>query len=364
MKSRHRNSEPPWKKGVEPILVLYSILAAVSGVFLTYALSEKDFTFASCLTFDIPLLFSIIFFIYSAEKITDALDESDVKKLVYSYVSYNLAVASLIWGLFSGIFMKFFGRSVLEFTWQHFFLWIGFLILYCFSAWKWISNFFWLLFTNKHSYHEYLQELEGKIEAEPDVKGGMKLFYQFRRFFRGEIIDIKFKEVNIELRPSTIDGVGLFTIKKFKKGEVIAEGIHLDDLELLVPWSEVSKVDTKIKTKINDFCVGTPDGFYPPPNNDFNRITPDWYMNHSCTGNVGFDEVGDFIALRSIEVDEELTYDYALAESSPKFELSCRCGEDNCRKIITGNDWKDKNIIGDKIHVMMPALKLEYQKII
>jgi hypothetical protein len=45
--------------------------------------------------------------------------------------------------------------------------------------------------------------------------------------------------------------------------------------------------------------------------------------------------------MRDIEKGEELTYDYSLADSNPNFSINCSCGSRDCRKTITGNDWKD-----------------------
>jgi uncharacterized protein len=65
-------------------------------------------------------------------------------------------------------------------------------------------------------------------------------------------------------------------------------------------------------------------------------------MNHSCNYNVGFDKVGNFVTARNIKQGEELLLDYGLFFSDPKFKMKCMCGSKNCRKFITGNDWKDK----------------------
>jgi len=352
-------SEAPWKKSTEPVLVLYSILAALAGLFLTYSLGEKDFSYPTCLTFDIPLFLSIMFFIYSAEIVTDALDESDVKKILYSYLSYNLAVVCLIWGMISSVYVKFYHGHIWDISIKRITIDALFLGVFIIASWKWAYDFCWLMFRNKHDYHDYILELEGKTDVASDYGLGMKIFYKYRKCLFGEINEFVFQSINIELRPSPISGIGLFALKKFVEREVIAEGIHLSDIESIVLWSQIKGIDTIIEKKIKDFCVGTPEGFYPPEGLDFNNLTADWYMNHSCNGNVGFNEVGDFIALRNIEEGEELSYDYALAESNPQFTMQCTCKNVNCRKRITGNDWKNKEIIQHKINYMLPALREE-----
>jgi hypothetical protein len=74
------------------------------------------------------------------------------------------------------------------------------------------------------------------------------------------------------------------------------------------------------------------------------EVPPDFikenFVNHSCDGNAWF--IGDdkLVACRKIKKGEEIAYDYALTESSKFFKLNCLCGSKNCRKIITGDDWK------------------------
>lgn len=169
-----------------------------------------------------------------------------------------------------------------------------------------------------------------------------------------------FKLILIELRPSNIHGVGVFAIKKINEKQFVAEGIHREDYEDLVSWEEAKSFDEDIKKKIHDFCIGTPDGFYPPEDKDFSKLSVEWYMNHSCNGNVGFNENGDFVAIKDIEKDEELTYDYGLAESYPDFIMECHCGNSNCRKTITGNDWRDSEIIKNNLAYMLPALRKSF----
>ncbi len=106
-----------------------------------------------------------------------------------------------------------------------------------------------------------------------------------------------------------------------------------------------------------DFCIGTPEGFIPPENLDFNRLSIEWYLNHSCEGNCGFNDNGDFVAIREIESGEELTYDYGLAESNPNFRMMCACGSKSCRKLITGNDWKDEEFQAKNQDHMLPRLR-------
>ena len=172
-------------------------------------------------------------------------------------------------------------------------------------------------------------------------------------------IKSSFKTVIIECRPSKIDGVGVFAVRQISKGQTIAEGVNKKDYDDLVPWEKIKSLDQDIKKKINDFCLGTPEGFLPPEDNDFNKLSIEWYMNHSCNGNVGFNKNGEFAAARDIEKGEELTYDYGLAESNPKFSMKCKCESSNCRHLITGNDWKDPAFRKKNLNHMLPKLRVK-----
>jgi len=168
-----------------------------------------------------------------------------------------------------------------------------------------------------------------------------------------------FINVTVELRPSKIaaNEVGVFAVAKIKKGIRVFEGVHLNDFENSIPWSDFASLSKTIQEKILAFCVGTPQGFIPPDSYDFNSLSIEWYLNHSCDGNIGFDCVGDFVAIKTINPGDELAYDYGLVESNPKFRIRCGCKTSNCRKVITGDDWKLLKSNSKKIKFMHPYLK-------
>lgn len=163
----------------------------------------------------------------------------------------------------------------------------------------------------------------------------------------------------IELRPSHIDlgGVGVFAVSSIPKGQKVADGIAEADFQDLIPWTAFEGYDPDVQKKVHDFCIGTPRGFVPPENLDFNKLSIEWYLNHSCDGNCGFNDDGDFVAIRDIEQGKELAYDYGLAESNPNFTMKCTCGSEKCRKVITGNDWKNQDFRAQHLQHMHPRLR-------
>ena len=63
-------------------------------------------------------------------------------------------------------------------------------------------------------------------------------------------------------------------------------------------------------------------------------------LNHSCEPSCGLIGSQVLVAMRDIEVGEELTFDYATCDCSDYDEFTCLCGEPTCRAIVTGQDWR------------------------
>lgn len=67
---------------------------------------------------------------------------------------------------------------------------------------------------------------------------------------------------------------------------------------------------------------------------------PACYINHSCDPNTGIcdNDYGgfDFIALRDIAQNEEITWDYETGEYVSIAVPCCLCGTANCREVIRG----------------------------
>jgi len=46
------------------------------------------------------------------------------------------------------------------------------------------------------------------------------------------------------------------------------------------------------------------------------------------------------VAMRDIDVGEELCFDYAMSDSDDYDEFDCTCGTALCRSVVRGSDWK------------------------
>jgi uncharacterized protein len=63
-------------------------------------------------------------------------------------------------------------------------------------------------------------------------------------------------------------------------------------------------------------------------------------VNHSCTPTAGLSGQISLVALHDLVPGDEIAFDYAMSDAHPSFLMKCYCGQSNCRKMITGNDWK------------------------
>ena len=136
----------------------------------------------------------------------------------------------------------------------------------------------------------------------------------------------------VEVRDKSLNGKGIFAKEDIKKGEIVfIKGGH-------------------ILTKNEIFSSGVINSYFPISDEYYlgatNKEEEDkikLYQNHSCNPNVGLHGEITFVAMRDIEKDEELTVDYAFIDNE-EYSFKCTCGSDNCRGMITGFDWKIKDL--------------------
>ena len=136
----------------------------------------------------------------------------------------------------------------------------------------------------------------------------------------------------IEKRNSEITGVGIFAKEVIHAGEVVCvKGGHILRKEALFSSSV-----------INSYHLIS-DNLYiaakTAEEEEFIKI----YINHSCEPNCGLRGEITFVAMREIQTDEEITFDYAFLDNED-YSFQCSCGTKNCRHTITGYDWKIKRL--------------------
>ncbi|MEK7295595.1 MAG: SET domain-containing protein-lysine N-methyltransferase [Actinomycetota bacterium] len=63
-------------------------------------------------------------------------------------------------------------------------------------------------------------------------------------------------------------------------------------------------------------------------------------INHSCAPNCGMRNATQLVAMRDIEEGVELTFDYAMSDTSDYDEFVCSCATNQCREAVSGADWR------------------------
>jgi histone-lysine N-methyltransferase SETD1 len=140
------------------------------------------------------------------------------------------------------------------------------------------------------------------------------------------------------VRGSKIHGWGLFAEQRFKKGDFVAEYVGeyvtnsvADAREAAYQARRIQDYQFRVDEKlVIDATLNGGNGRY---------------INHNCNPNciskiiLGESEGGEsqrrrvlFVALRDIEINEEITYDYQFPlEMNLKNRIPCNCQSDDCR---------------------------------
>jgi hypothetical protein len=123
-----------------------------------------------------------------------------------------------------------------------------------------------------------------------------------------KIINSIIENCNVRLKPSKVcSGVGVFSIIPIKKGTVIFKDVTEDNIH--IKWEEIKDVDKRVKEYLKIICNFDEEGIYL--SRTVNNINLSYFVNHSDKPNVKHDLDKDvFIALRDIDIDEELVCVY------------------------------------------------------
>jgi hypothetical protein len=123
-------------------------------------------------------------------------------------------------------------------------------------------------------------------------------------------------------------GYGVFARRPIPKGTIV---YVKDPLEIEVTPEQFEAMDPQFQAVVNWFSYIDEQGC---------RIVS-WdiakYVNHSCDSNSISTGYGFEISTRNIAAGEEITDEYGIF-NLPK-TLRCCCGSQNCRGIISENDW-------------------------
>lgn len=127
------------------------------------------------------------------------------------------------------------------------------------------------------------------------------------------------KNVYCTIRPSPIEGVGVFAVRDIPEGEMPFRGSG--DPEIVrIPESDVfdnPRIPDTVKKMVRDFYA-TEDGEICFSDHSFNQLDISYWMNTSSEPNVTF-RPADYsvVAKRDIKAGEELTIDYGEFSDQP-----------------------------------------------
>jgi SET domain-containing protein len=145
------------------------------------------------------------------------------------------------------------------------------------------------------------------------------------------MIQMSYRSSKTEVRESKIHGHGLFAVADIAKDEIVAiKGGHIVDRKTL---------REKITPALGPVEIQIDDDLFIAPVTEEERELSMLYSNHSCEPNLGVRGEITFVAMRDIRAGEELTHDWAMTDDED-YSVECNCGAANCRKILTGKDWR------------------------
>jgi SET domain-containing protein len=141
----------------------------------------------------------------------------------------------------------------------------------------------------------------------------------------------------VEIRASPIHGKGMFANAPITKGEVVA----------IWGGNFVSKDEAEEARKNTDNRVQQiDDDVFEVFSHENRGDDPTYFHNHSCDPNTWMEDEVTLTARRNIKANEELTFDYAMFEANEDHIIieNCPCRSANCRRRITGKDWRRKDL--------------------
>lgn len=154
------------------------------------------------------------------------------------------------------------------------------------------------------------------------------------------------------IKESILGGKGVFALTKINKGDFIKtlSGEVITEEQFLNRFSEGKEAyDDPFQIDVGEVDEGA--GMKDRRYIDLDELSRTF--NHSCTPNTGIRNVSDLIAIKDIEIGDEITYDYSttVSKTEHEFSMPCNCGSEKCRKTV-GN-----------ITSISPEVISEYQKL-
>lgn len=320
--------EKPWHKNASNLLVINSILAAISAIVVQTLVTQTP---RHNLLWLLAALVALFLFVLSAEKTAESFTDDEIETYIRYSLHYNFGVLFLFAALL-GILRHYANLSIL---WTLFFSAIG---LFGW-IWGWGCDTLFVVVRDEQ-YQRWKDKIQGKdVEGEildqcDRIRFGVCEIVRceaIRRWLRSYLNRfcaliarlgrtpphrlpgaLPHIDVYTRLRPSNIHGVGVFAIRQIKKGTPLFG----DDKDIVwVDEGAIVNLPDELKRLYEDFAI-IKDRRYGCPSN-FNFLTMSWYLNDSDNPNVAVDDEYNMSALRDIEAGEELTIDSSKFSEQP-----------------------------------------------
>jgi SET domain-containing protein len=132
---------------------------------------------------------------------------------------------------------------------------------------------------------------------------------------------------------SPIEGRGLLAAETISAGEAVERlgGILVSDQELRRMISQASLY-------VDSVSVYDQVNLVLPPG------SPAHFGNHSCDPTLWWADPFTLVARVEVGRGSEVTVDYATLTDDPDFRMECRCGAGWCRGVVTGSDWRRRDL--------------------
>ena len=320
--------ERPWHKNASNLLVINSILAAISAIVIQTLVTQTPRHSFLWLLFALVALF---FFLLSAEKTAESFTDDDVDMYIRYSLYYNVGVFFLFTAVV-GIFRRYANLSLISTIISSIIGMLGW-------VWGWGCDTLFLL-RRDDQFEKWKDKIQGK-RVEGEIMDqcssiGLRVCKYLRcdvirRWLRsrfnifcavirrlGEIRpmgvpgDLPHTDVYTRLQPSNIHGVGVFAIRQIAKGKPL----FMSDKDIVwVDEGQIVNLPDELKKLYEDFAI-IKDKRYGCPSN-FNLLTMSWYLNDSDDPNISVDEEYNMFALRDIQTGEELTIDSSKFSEQP-----------------------------------------------
>jgi SET domain-containing protein len=149
-----------------------------------------------------------------------------------------------------------------------------------------------------------------------------------------EVPNLSYLSPKTVVKESPIHGRGLFASEPIAKGEIVAiKGGYVFDL----------RTRRHVAKRLGPAEIPIADSYFIGPLAEHEREGAMLFSNHSCEPNIGIQGQIVFVAMRDIQSGEELSHDWATTDDDT-YEMQCHCGAHHCRGIITGQDWRRKDL--------------------